>query len=56
MKRRPDMLRTVVLLFVMGLAITGLTGLQASDETPRALPSDVSAQAQWFGSARRTEG
>lgn len=47
MKRRPDTIRTVVLLFVMGLALSGLTSLQASDDESRALPAEISAQSQW---------
>ena len=60
MRRRPDMIRTVVLLFVVGLAVTGLTSLQASEDEPRALPADISSQGQWFQAQRnqspRNEG
>lgn len=55
MKRRPDTIRTVVLLFLMGLAISGLTSLQASDDEPRAVPSEISAQSQW-SRGQRSEG
>ncbi len=60
MRRRPDMIRTVVLVFVMGLAVTGLTSFQSSEDEPRALPADISSQGQWFQAQRsqseRTEG
>lgn len=60
MRRRPDTIRTLVLVFVVGLAVTGLTSLQASEDEPRALPADISSQGQWFQAQRtqsaRTEG
>lgn len=60
MRRRPDTLRAVVLLFFIGLAITGLTSLQASEDEPRAVPADISSQGQWFQAQRsqdpRNEG
>lgn len=48
MRRRPDTLRTVVLLFVVGLAVTGLTSLQASEDEPRVVPAELSSQGQWY--------
>lgn len=60
MRRRPDVIRTVVLVFVMGLAVTGLTSFQASEDEPRAAPADISSQGPWFQAQRkqseRTEG
>lgn len=60
MRRRPDTIRTVVLLFVVGLALTGLTSLQAADDEPRVLPAEISSQGQWFQAQNnqpsRTEG
>lgn len=60
MRRRPDMIRTLVLVFVMGLAVTGLTSFQASEEETRAVPADISSQGQWFQAQRdqseRNEG
>ncbi|WP_166263326.1 hypothetical protein [Marinobacter caseinilyticus] len=32
MERKPDMIRAVVLIFFIGLAITGLTSIQFSDD------------------------
>lgn len=55
MTRRPDTIRTVVLLFVMGLAATGLTSFQASEDKPRVLPAEISAQGQWV-KGQRSEG
>lgn len=55
MRRKPDMIRTVVLLFVVGLAITGLTSLQASEDSQRAEPATISAYGHWSGTTR-TEG
>lgn len=36
MGRKPDIVRTVVLIFALGLVITGFTSLQASDNEPTA--------------------
>lgn len=36
MGRKPDIIRTVVLIFAVGLVITGFTSLQASDNEPTA--------------------
>lgn len=55
MRRKPDMIRTVVLLFVIGLAATGLTSFDVSDEEPRAIPAEISSQGQWFN-GQRSEG
>ena len=52
MRRKPDMIRTVVLVFVVGLAVTGLTSLQASDDEPRVLPADISSPGPWFQAQR----
>ncbi|MDR9424498.1 MAG: hypothetical protein RI567_04360 [Marinobacter sp.] len=32
MGRKPDILRTIVLIFAVGLVITGFTSLQASED------------------------
>ncbi len=55
MKRRPDMIRTVVLLFAIGLAVSGLTSLQTPEDKPRSLPAELSALGQWYESDH-TEG
>ncbi|MEP1706596.1 MAG: hypothetical protein ABJJ82_19820 [Marinobacter sp.] len=39
MGRKPDIIRTVVLIFAVGLVITGFTSLQASDDVPTASDS-----------------
>lgn len=52
MKRRPDTIRAVVLVFVMGLAVTGLTSLQATDDEDRVLPAEITSQGQWFEPSR----
>jgi len=39
MGRKPDIIRTVVLIFAVGLVITGFTSLQASDDEPTAFDS-----------------
>lgn len=36
MGRKPDMIRTIALIFAVGLVITGFTSLQASEPGPRA--------------------
>ncbi|WP_198147003.1 hypothetical protein [Marinobacter psychrophilus] len=36
MGRKPDMIRTIALIFAAGLIITGFTSLQASEQSPRA--------------------
>ncbi|GGY73770.1 hypothetical protein [Marinobacter zhanjiangensis] len=60
MSRRPDTIRTVVLAFVVGLAVTGLTSFQGGDDKPRVLPAEISSQGQWSQAQRnqaaRTEG
>lgn len=33
MHRKPDIIRAIVLIFVVGLAVTGFTSLQASEKT-----------------------
>ncbi len=55
MRRRPDTIRTVVLLFVIGLAVTGLTSYDFSDDEPRVIPAELSAQGHWF-SQQHSEG
>ncbi|SES85532.1 MULTISPECIES: hypothetical protein [Marinobacter] len=55
MRRKPDMIRTVVLLFVIGLAATGLTSFGVSEDEPRVIPAEISAQGQWL-SGQRSEG
>lgn len=44
MTRRPDMIRAAVLCFVIGLAITGLTSLQASEDNRRTPPPELTAE------------
>lgn len=60
MRRRPDTLRTVVLLFVVGLAVTGVTSLQSPQDKPRAVPAEIRSQGQWYQAQRdqdpRNEG
>lgn len=41
MGRKPDIIRTVVLIFAVGLIITGFTSLQASDDEPTASGSEA---------------
>lgn len=45
MERKPDILRALVLIFAVGLVITGFTSLQASEEkqgaNARAVASEV---------------
>jgi len=41
MGRKPDIIRTVVLIFAVGLVITGFTSLQASDDEPTASDSEA---------------
>lgn len=41
MGRKPDIIRTVALIFVVGLVITGFTSLQASDDEPTASDSEA---------------
>ncbi len=41
MGRKPDIIRTVALIFVVGLIITGFTSLQASDDEPTASGSEA---------------
>ncbi|WP_165856173.1 hypothetical protein [Marinobacter sp. JSM 1782161] len=36
MERKPDMIRALVFIFVIGLAVTGLTTLHASEPKSRA--------------------
>ena len=36
MGRKPDMIRTIALIFAVGLIITGFTSLQASEQGSRA--------------------
>lgn len=46
MVRRPDMLRAAVVCFAIGLAITGLTSLQASEDQRRAPPPELTVEPQ----------
>ncbi|MDX1554220.1 MAG: hypothetical protein R3198_16470 [Marinobacter sp.] len=39
MARKPDIIRSIVLIFAVGLVITGFTSLQASQDEPRAIYS-----------------
>ncbi len=39
MERKPDIIRSIVLIFAVGLVITGFTTLQASEDEPRAASS-----------------
>ncbi|KPQ02980.1 hypothetical protein [Marinobacter sp. HL-58] len=39
MGRKPDIIRAVVLIFAVGLVITGITSLQASEDEPAARSS-----------------
>ena len=41
MGRKPDIIRTVVLIFAVGLVITGFTSLQAADDAPTASESEA---------------
>jgi len=45
MARKPDILRTVLLIFAVGLVITGFTSLQASEDN-RPLPASAVEMAQ----------
>ncbi|MEP1215364.1 MAG: hypothetical protein ABJM11_18945 [Marinobacter sp.] len=39
MDRKPDIIRSIVLIFAVGLVITGFTSLQASEDGPAAVSS-----------------
>ncbi|EDM48440.1 hypothetical protein [Marinobacter algicola] len=41
MGRKPDIIRTIALIFAVGLVITGFTSLQAADDEPTASDSDA---------------
>ncbi|NMT62350.1 hypothetical protein [Marinobacter orientalis] len=41
MGRKPDIIRTVVLIFAVGLVVTGFTSLQASDDEPTASETET---------------
>lgn len=43
MGRKPDMIRTIALIFAVGLIITGFTSLQASEQSPRAAVPEYQA-------------
>ncbi|WP_165495669.1 hypothetical protein [Marinobacter halodurans] len=45
MERKPDVIRALVFLFVIGLAVTGLTSLQASEPKSRAVSMADSADS-----------
>lgn len=51
MTRKPDIIRAVVIVFVIGLAVTGLTSLQASQDERSVQPPqtrDVAAPPFWL--------
>ena len=39
MAHKPDIIRSIVLIFAVGLVITGFTSLQAAQDEPRAIYS-----------------
>ena len=39
MGRKPDMIRTIAVIFAVGLVITGFTSLQASEQSSRSTSS-----------------
>ncbi|MFL1467947.1 hypothetical protein ACQUWM_14750 [Marinobacter sp. DUT-3] len=44
MERKPDILRALVLIFAVGLVITGFTSLQASEEKQEAKARAVASE------------
>lgn len=52
MTRKPDIIRAVVIVFVIGLAVTGLTSLQASQDDRSSVQTpqtrDVAAPPFWL--------
>lgn len=49
---RPDIIRAIVLVFAVGLVVTGFTSLQASEDEPSALTSsDVAADSAYVSRA-----
>lgn len=44
MDRKPDIIRSIVLIFAVGLVITGFTSLQASEDEPTATSSAASSE------------
>ncbi|SFM64517.1 hypothetical protein [Marinobacter zhejiangensis] len=43
MHRKPDIIRAIVLIFAIGLAVTGFTSLQASENDRRASNEPIPA-------------
>lgn len=41
MERKPDVIRALVVAFVIGLVVSGVTSLQASDERESTVASSV---------------
>lgn len=41
MDRKPDIIRSIVLIFAVGLVITGFTSLQASEDEPAAAGNET---------------
>lgn len=49
---KPDIIRAIVLIFAVGLVITGFTSLQASEErSSSATKSSVSADSEYMAKA-----
>ena len=46
MHRKPDMIRTIVLIFAIGLAITGFASLQVSEQGKRPDAGEPASEAQ----------
>ncbi len=50
---KPDIIRAIVLIFAVGLVVTGFTSLQASEDRPSALTSSSFAADSAYASRAR---
>ncbi len=53
MGRKPDIIRAVVLIFTVGLVITGFTSLQASEDSRRGAVPQVSVSDNGYAANAR---
>lgn len=52
MDRKPDIIRSIVLIFAVGLVITGFTSLKASEDEPTAVYSPAGIETVMVPAAR----
>ncbi|MBK1873033.1 MULTISPECIES: hypothetical protein [unclassified Marinobacter] len=52
---KPDIIRAIVLIFAVGLVITGFTSLQASEDRPATVTESSAAPVSTYMATTRSE-